>query len=70
LAARAERLREQLEMLKPQLDGHDAGNARADVKLGVTQRAKVEVGLAEEARLLAEARHRIERMQTKLNKTI
>lgn len=69
LSTRAARLREQLELLKPQLQAHALQkDAQSAGRLGDTQKIKVEAGLAEEARLLADARAKIERMQAKLRK--
>lgn len=69
LSTRAERLREQLALLKPQFQaGSQKDTDHQQNRLGDTQRAKVEATLAEEARLLSDARGKIERMQAKLCK--
>lgn len=69
LTGRADRLKEQLDVLRPQLEGIKLNEGRKDDgRMGESQRRKIELALAEEARLLAEARTKIERMQVKLRK--
>lgn len=71
LESRTERLKEQLDVLRPRLEEmariKGAKNSFAERgRLGEAQRLRVEGTLAEESRLISEARQRIDRLQKKI----
>lgn len=74
LESRAERLREQLDVLRPRLEQmarnkESSTNGSSQERLGEAQKKRVEAALAEESRLVGEARSRIERLQKKVTIT-
>lgn len=75
---RVKRLQEQLDVLRPQVEslreakqqsnGQEGENGVAKDRMGDSQRKRVEMALAEEGRLLNEARLKVERLHKKLER--
>lgn len=71
LESRAERLREQLDVLRPDLeqlqrDKESVSRPNSQDRLGEAQRKRIEAALAEESRLVADARAKIAKLQSRI----